>query len=177
MIPASTSAAVAVGWVFHRVVERHFLDLPATAALGLPWGSVRERFAWRPRLVPVSVTALVPAALLLLPMQLGRGVRLVPKAVAWALVPAALLLVPAGLGTESARIAASRPPGTAAPVIAAVPRLEGVPEPHREGAAMSEIRIARLFRPAPARLRIHAPAKRHWGSRHRYGVPYRWRPA
>jgi peptidoglycan/LPS O-acetylase OafA/YrhL len=46
MIPASVSAAVAVGWVFHRVVERHFLDLPAT--LGLPRGAVPVGFqpAW-----------------------------------------------------------------------------------------------------------------------------------
>jgi peptidoglycan/LPS O-acetylase OafA/YrhL len=171
MIPASVSAAVAVGWVFHRVIERHFLDLPAPAALGLAWRAVHV--AWRPRLV----LAPAPAALLLVPIPLGRGVRLVPRVAVRALVLAALLLVPVGLGAQSARIAASRPPGTAATAIAAVPGLEGESGLNGAGAAMSEIRIAKLFRPASARLRTQATVKRHWRSRHRNGVPRYWRPA
>lgn len=104
MIPASVSASVAAGWIFYRVVERHFLDLPTSLRVSTGVGRVDRA----PHAAPAPTAAFAPLTLALVAM--GRGVRLVPRGlVVQAVVIAAYLLAPFDLDTDAARGITSSP--------------------------------------------------------------------
>jgi peptidoglycan/LPS O-acetylase OafA/YrhL len=123
MMPAAVLASVAVAWAFHRVVERHFLDLPAL------------------RLVPIGspMPALASAASTL--RGLARGALPAARPAAPAL--AATVLVPVGLAAgmawvdaEGARGSSS---GTVSPLAA---RMDPTPSEPRPGAGRIELAAA-----------------------------------